>query len=53
MDDDQAGHGALDELRRLTPIRRVDVPVGKDVNDFYLAEGAEKVREWVLEVVNG
>ena len=51
MDNDAAGKGALEGLGRITPIRRVDVPLGKDVNDFYLARGAEKVREWVLEVV--
>lgn len=54
MDDDEAGHKAADALGKFTQsLRLVQVPVGKDVTDFYLSAGGvgfSTVRKWVNEV---
>lgn len=48
MDDDTAGEGAASEIEALSSaIRRVQVPVGKDVNDFYLLAGPTAMRNWI------
>ncbi|MAS35515.1 MAG: hypothetical protein CL610_16000 [Anaerolineaceae bacterium] len=48
MDNDTAGEGAASEIEALSSaVRRVQVPVGKDVNDFYLLAGAIAVQAWI------
>jgi DNA primase len=48
MDDDTAGEGAASEIEALScAVRRVQVPVGKDVNDFYLLAGRTAVQDWI------
>jgi len=48
MDDDSAGEGAAAEIEALSgAVKRVQVPVGKDVNDFYLLAGQTAVQDWI------
>ncbi len=52
MDADQAGQGAAAQISSLSQAARcVQVPQGKDVNEFYLLAGYEVVREWVVSMV--
>lgn len=49
MDADQAGQGAAAQIASLSRAARcVQVPQGKDVNEFYLLAGQEAVRDWIL-----
>ncbi len=48
MDGDGAGERAAAALEGLSgAVKRVQVTVGKDVNDFYLAEGHAAVLTWI------
>ena len=48
MDADEAGVGAAAQLMVISgAVRSVQVPMGKDMNEFYLREGEDGVREWV------
>ncbi len=48
MDADAAGAGAAAQLAQLSrAVTCVQVPVGKDVNDFFLTAGLNSVRSWV------
>jgi DNA primase len=52
VDDDKAGRGALEELRRLTAaVRAVQVPAEKDINDYYLKAGTDGVAEWLRQLL--
>ena len=54
MDDDQAGQGASDQIAGLSQATRcIQVPHGKDVNDFYLFSGYEIVRKWISTFIEG
>lgn len=51
MDADHAGQGAAAQIASLSRAARcIQVPQGKDVNEFYLLVGHEAVREWVEEI---
>ena len=48
MDSDAAGEGAASAIEGLSgAVRRIQVPAGKDVNDFYLLAGATAVQDWI------
>ena len=52
MDSDQAGAGAATQLMAISgAVRSVQVPVGKDMNEFYLRAGEDVVREWVRTIL--
>ncbi len=51
MDADEAGEKAALELATLSrAVKRVQVPLGKDMNEFYLRAGQCLVREWLKQV---
>jgi len=53
LDADAAGDKALTQLQTLSPVfRPCQVPVGKDVTDFYLLHGAGELKRWIDNVVN-
>lgn len=53
VDDDEAGQRAADSLGKFTQcLRLVQVPVGKDVNEFYIKEGFRGVRTWIKEITD-
>lgn len=53
MDGDQAGQGAAAQIAHLSRVARcIQVPQGKDVNEFYMMAGHEAVRGWI-EGVSG
>jgi len=48
MDADAAGAGAAAQLMAISgAVQSVQVPMGKDMNAFYLRAGEDVVREWV------
>ena len=48
MDDDAAGRGAAKQIATLSRAAKpIQVPQGKDVNEFYLLAGHEAVRSWI------
>jgi DNA primase len=48
MDADQAGMGAAVEIEAiLGAVGRIQVPLGKDVNEYYLRAGHDAVRAWL------
>ncbi|PJF28278.1 MAG: hypothetical protein CUN53_00935 [Phototrophicales bacterium] len=52
MDDDEAGWRAAEVLHELMPsCKPVQLPKWKDVNEFYLMEGREALREWISKLV--
>jgi DNA primase len=52
MDDDQAGQGAAKQIAGLSQAtQRIQVPQGKDVNDFYLLAGYSAVHYWITELI--
>lgn len=54
MDADDAGDGAGAALAALSgAVRRVQVPRGKDVNEFRLLAGEDAVRGWLAALVEG
>jgi len=54
MDDDQAGQGASEKIVGLSQASRtIQVPLGKDVNDFYLLVGQGIVRDWISAIIEG
>jgi DNA primase len=51
MDDDEAGRRAAEAIMGvLSGCRSVQVPKGKDVNEFFLMEGREALREWIIRL---
>lgn len=51
MDEDQAGQGAVAQISTLSrAVKDVQVPQGKDINDFYLIAGNKNIRQWINEV---
>ena len=49
-DADQAGDQAYKAIEALSQsVYRTQVPIGKDINEFFLAEGAQAVREWIQD----
>ncbi|MBZ0277637.1 MAG: toprim domain-containing protein [Anaerolineae bacterium] len=51
MDADQAGQGAASQIASLSQAARcIQVPQGKDVNEFYLMGGYGVVREWIKTI---
>lgn len=52
MDADQAGAGAAAQIASLSQaVRCVQVPQGKDVNEFYLSAGQAAVQAWMRGTV--
>ena len=52
MDADQAGEGAAAQISGLSQAAKcVQVPQGKDMNDFYLMAGREAVRAWLASLL--
>lgn len=48
MDDDQAGQGASEQISSLSrAVKCIQVPQGKDINEFYLMAGQAPVGEWI------
>ena len=48
MDDDLAGQGASEQISRLSQaVKCVQVPQGKDINEFYLMAGQAPVGKWI------
>ncbi len=48
MDADEAGERAASEIATLSrAVKRVQVPLGKDLNEFYLRAGQRLVGEWL------
>jgi hypothetical protein len=47
MDADAAGEAATSELATLSKaVKRVRVPLGKNMNEFYRLAGEQTVRDW-------
>jgi DNA primase len=54
MDDDQAGQGAAEQIAGLSQASQlIQVPQGKDVNDFYLEAGHQVVHSWINDLIGG
>jgi len=54
MDDDQAGQGASEKIAGLSQAAQcIQVPKGKDVNEYYLLSGHEIVRDWISSLIKG
>lgn len=52
MDDDKAGEGAASEIEALSgAVKRVQVPQGKDVNDYFLLAGHDAVYAWLKSLL--
>jgi DNA primase len=52
MDEDNAGQGAVEQIRNLSrAVTCIQVPYGKDVNDFYRLSGREIIRNWISELI--
>lgn len=52
MDDDQAGQGASEKIAGLSQATQcIQVPQGKDVNDFYILAGHDTVHSWIIELI--
>jgi DNA primase len=48
MDNDAAGDRAAAAIEALSgAVRRVQVPTGKDINDFYLDAGEDALWDWL------
>ncbi|MBZ0292773.1 MAG: toprim domain-containing protein [Anaerolineae bacterium] len=48
MDDDQAGQGASEQISSLSrAVKCIQVPQGKDINEFYLMAGQAPVGDWI------
>lgn len=53
MDADEAGTKAAEELSALSgAVKCVQVPSGKDLNEFYQQAGESVVKEWLQTVIN-
>jgi DNA primase len=51
MDADQAGEGAAAQLSQLSRAARcVQVPQGKDINEFYQHAGHQAVHDWIHQI---
>ncbi len=54
MDADAAGAGASAQIAALSgAVKSVQVPSGKDLNEFYQQSGENVVKEWLYYVING
>jgi len=54
MDADEAGRGAAEQIASLSRATQcVQVPQGKDVNDFYLEAGHQVTRHWITDLIGG
>ncbi len=52
MDADEAGEKAAEEIEILSrAVKRIQVPAGKDMNEFYLQTGQLRAGEWLKQVV--
>lgn len=52
MDEDKAGQGASAQISRLSQaMKRVQVPHGKDLNEFYLFAGQNSVVNWINKLI--
>lgn len=50
MDGDSAGQGAVEQISNLSQaVTCIQVPYGKDINDFYLLKGHENACSWILD----
>ena len=53
MDADAAGAEAVSAIAALSnAVRRVQVPLGKDMNELYLLAGRVAVRDWILDILS-
>ena len=51
MDADEAGEKAAAEIATVSRAARiVQVPMGKDMNEFYLSAGRQAVDNWLTNV---
>jgi DNA primase len=51
MDVDEAGQNAAAEIKTLSrAAKRIHVPVGKDINEFYLRAGKPLATEWLKQI---
>ncbi|QPC81667.1 hypothetical protein G4Y79_18525 [Phototrophicus methaneseepsis] len=51
MDEDQACQGAIAQIYTLSrAVQHIQVPQGKDINDFYLIESLGIVTEWIQNI---
>lgn len=54
MDDDKAGQRASKQIAGLSQAtQNIQVPHGKDVNDFYLLSSHKIVRDWINAIIDG
>jgi DNA primase len=52
MDDDQAGQGASEKIAGLSQATQcIQVPQGKDVNNFYIVAGHNTVHNWIIKLI--
>ena len=52
MDNDKAGQGASEKITGLSQATQpIQVPYGKDENEFYLLSGHETVYKWITELI--
>ncbi len=48
MDADEAGENAAAEIATLSlAVKRVQVPMGKDMNEFYRLASGQAVHDWL------
>lgn len=51
MDADEAGEKAATELATISSaVKIIQVPTGKDMNEFYLQAGQHLASEWLKQV---
>ena len=49
MDEDQSGQEAIFQIRNLSQaVKHIQVPEGKDINDFYQRSGQALVSQWIV-----
>jgi len=52
MDEDKAGQGAISQICKLSQaVKCIQVPLGKDVNEFYRQAGYRDVIQWINYIV--
>lgn len=52
MDEDQAGQGAMVQISKISrAVKHIQVPQGKDVNDYYLLAGHLAILQWISAVL--
>lgn len=51
MDEDPAGEVAVKQINSLScAVKRINVPKGKDINDFYMLANHGIVYEWITSI---